>query len=226
MDYESIVLLTNPCAEAARLPAESRSIQLKRGVDVILGLAGFLIVLPLMALIAVLVRLDSPGPALYTQSRMGRGGCRFKMWKFRTMVDGAEAVLDQYLVANPEAWAEWDMNQKLKHDPRVTRIGHILRKLSLDELPQFINILLGDMSLVGPRPIVADEIRHYGDRFHWYTKVRPGLTGLWQVSGRNNLSCAVRVAMDEYYVRNWSVWMDIDILLRTGWAVLRGDGAY
>jgi Undecaprenyl-phosphate galactose phosphotransferase WbaP len=226
MEYDSIVLLTKPCPEAADLPAGSRVFLLKRSIDLILGLAGFLVALPLMVVIAVLVRLDSPGPALYTQSRMGRGGCRFKMWKFRTMVDGAEAVLEQYLAANPAAQAEWDLNQKLKHDPRITHMGHILRKLSLDELPQFWNILLGDMSLVGPRPIVADEIRHYADRFHWYTSVRPGLTGLWQVSGRNNLGCAVRVALDEYYVRNWSVWMDIDILLRTGWVVLRGDGAY
>lgn len=226
MDLDSLAELPKTKLDQAELPVASRLFRYKRLVDIALGLAGLLLSLPLMLVIAFLVRLDSPGPALYRSKRVGRDGVTFRMWKFRTMVDCADEVLLQHLADNPAAREEWDLNQKLKNDPRITRIGRYLRKLSLDELPQFWNILMGDMSLVGPRPIVANEIHHYGDRLHWYTSIRPGLTGLWQVSGRNNLTCAVRVDLDEYYVRNWSVWLDLYILLRTGWVVLRGDGAY
>lgn len=226
MDLDSITELSPVKLEQAAALVESRLFRFKRAIDIALGLLFFLLTLPLMILIAVLVRLDSPGPALYRSGRIGRGGVRFKMWKFRTMVDCAEEALEQYLADNPAARAEWDLNQKLKNDPRVTRVGRVLRKLSLDELPQFWNILVGDMSLVGPRPIIQDEVHHYGDRLQSYISVRPGLTGLWQVSGRNDLTRAERVHLDEYYVRNWSVWLDLYILLRTGWVVLRGDGAY
>ncbi len=226
MDIDSISKLTETRVEHARTPLSKRLFWLKRGFDIILGLCGFLLSLPLMIFVGLLVCLDSPGPPLYRSTRIGRGGVIFKMWKFRSMVDGADEVLVQHLADNPDARQEWDLNQKLKNDPRITRLGRVLRKYSLDELPQFWNILKGEMSLVGPRPIIKDEIKHYGDRIHWYTSIRPGLTGLWQVSGRNNLTSEVRVDLDEYYVRNWSVWLDIYILLRTGWVVLRGDGAY
>lgn len=226
MDLDSFAELPQTKLEQSESPAAGRLFRYKRLIDIALGLAGLLLTLPLMLVIAILVRLDSPGPVLYRSKRVGRSGVTFRMWKFRTMVNGADEVLLQHLADNPTARAEWDLNQKLKNDPRITRIGRYLRKLSLDELPQFWNIIIGDMSLVGPRPIIQDEVYHYGDRLHWYTSIRPGLTGLWQVSGRNNLTSAVRVDLDEYYVRHWSVWLDLYILLRTGWVVLRGEGAY
>jgi lipopolysaccharide/colanic/teichoic acid biosynthesis glycosyltransferase len=142
------------------------------------------------------------------------------------MVQNADQVLEDYFQANPELRQEWRTERKLRYDPRVTRVGHFLRRTSLDELPQLWNVLRGEMSLVGPRPIVGEEIARYADTYKLYTRVLPGLTGLWQVSGRNNISYPERVNLDAYYVRNWSVWLDIYILLRTIWVVLTGDGAY
>jgi Undecaprenyl-phosphate galactose phosphotransferase WbaP len=199
---------------------------LKRLLDVVLVVLGSFFGAPLMGLIALLIRLDSRGPVFYGHQRIGRGGREIKVWKFRTMVDGADQALDDYLELNPQAREEWETTHKLKDDPRITRMGRFLRKTSLDELPQIWNVLKGEMSLVGPRPIVQEEIRHYQHCYKLYSRVRPGLTGLWQVSGRNNTDYDFRVRLDEYYVRNWSVWLDIYILLRTVWVVLKGDGAY
>jgi lipopolysaccharide/colanic/teichoic acid biosynthesis glycosyltransferase len=142
------------------------------------------------------------------------------------MVQNADRLLHEYLQQHPELREEWERDQKLRNDPRITRVGRFLRKTSLDEFPQLWNVLLGEMSLVGPRPIVEDEVKRYGSLFALYTKVRPGLTGLWQVSGRNDTTYAERVAMDAYYVRNWSPWLDLYILARTVWVVLFGKGAY
>jgi lipopolysaccharide/colanic/teichoic acid biosynthesis glycosyltransferase len=142
------------------------------------------------------------------------------------MVSNADAVLKECLEHDPDLRNEWEANQKLRNDPRVTAIGRILRKTSLDELPQIWNVFCGDMSLVGPRPIVEDEVRRYGSDFDLYRKVRPGITGLWQVSGRNETSYDERVQFDSYYVRNWSVWMDLYILGKTVRTVLAGEGAY
>jgi lipopolysaccharide/colanic/teichoic acid biosynthesis glycosyltransferase len=142
------------------------------------------------------------------------------------MVQNADRVLDEYLIRHPELKDAWEQDHKLRNDPRVTRVGRFLRQTSLDELPQLWNILRGEMSLVGPRPIVDEEIWRYGDKFTLYTKVTPGLTGLWQVSGRNNLPYEERVNLDAYYVRNWSVWLDVYILIRTIWVVASGEGAY
>jgi lipopolysaccharide/colanic/teichoic acid biosynthesis glycosyltransferase len=142
------------------------------------------------------------------------------------MVSNADQVLMVHLKANPELLSEWEQYQKLKVDPRTTRIGKILRRYSLDELPQLWSVLIGDMSLVGPRPIIVDEVEKYGDSFEFYKRVKPGITGLWQVSGRNNTDYADRVSLDEYYVRNWSFWLDINILARTPLSVIRRDGAY
>lgn len=199
---------------------------LKRSLDLLVVGAAGLLSLPLMGVIAVLVKLDSRGSVFFGQPRVGLGGRIFKMWKFRTMVDGAEVALAEHLAADPSAQAEWEHSQKLRNDPRITRIGHILRRLSLDELPQLWNVLRGDMSIVGPRPFFLSQREMYGAAFDVYARVRPGITGLWQVSGRNNLEYAERIHLDKYYVRNWSVWLDIYILLRTTWVVLRGDGAY
>lgn len=176
--------------------------------------------------IALLIKWDSPGPVFYRQTRIGRFGRKFRIYKFRTMVQDADQFLQQYLDNSPELKIEWLANHKLRHDPRVTRVGSILRKLSLDELPQILNILIGDMGLVGPRPIVDAEIEKYGKCFDLYIKVRPGLTGLWQVSGRNDTTYKRRVELDEYYIRNRTLLLDLQILWKTVFVVLKKDGAY
>lgn len=199
---------------------------LKRIIDALGSALGFLLFWWVFAGIALAIRLSSPGPAFYGQRRIGRDGRAFTAWKFRSMVRDADALLNGYLERHPELRAEWERDHKLKDDPRVTWIGSLLRRTSLDELPQLWNVLNGEMSLVGPRPIVADEIPKYGDRFGLYQKVRPGMSGLWQVSGRNDTTYAERVALDCYYTRNWSVWLDLVILARTLRVVLLGKGAY
>jgi lipopolysaccharide/colanic/teichoic acid biosynthesis glycosyltransferase len=176
--------------------------------------------------ISILIVLDSKGGVFYKQTRIGRGGRRFKALKFRTMVLNADQVLQQYLDESPELKAEWLASHKLKRDPRVTRVGEILRKLSLDEMPQFWNILVGEMSLIGPRPIVDEEIEKYGRCFELYIQARPGLTGLWQVSGRSDTSYKQRVELDEYYLLHRSIKLDLQILLKTVYVVLGRKGAY
>jgi Undecaprenyl-phosphate galactose phosphotransferase WbaP len=184
------------------------------------------IVILFITLISITIRLDTKGKILYSQERIGKGGARFKMLKFRTMVPNSDEILEKFLDKDPEAKKEWEEAQKLRKDPRVTRIGSILRKSSLDELPQLWNVLIGEMSLVGPRPIVEKEINHYSQAFELYKQVFPGMTGLWQVSGRNDVGYEERIRFDEYYVRNWSIWLDLYIILRTIWTVIRGEGAY
>jgi len=195
---------------------------LDRGLVVLISL----LALPFIALISLLIRLDSPGPIFYRQIRIGREGRLFKAWKFRSMVVDADIALAQYLRAHPELRFCWEEDHKLKDDPRITRVGRFLRRTSLDELPQLWNIFIGEMSLVGPRPIVHEEVWRYGDMYELYLEVLPGLTGLWQVSGRNDVTYEERVNFDAYYVRNWSVWLDIYILMRTVKVVFAGDGAY
>ena len=163
---------------------------------------------------------------LYRQRRLGKDGKSFDVFKFRTMRQDADEVLARYLEENPGLREEWEKDRKLKHDPRITRVGHFLRKSSLDELPQLLNVVRGEMSLVGPRPIVEDEIVKYGEVYADYCRVRPGITGLWQVSGRNNTTYEERVSLDRYYVTNWCIWMDLWILARTFPVVLTGYGAY
>lgn len=220
--------------EAARLPAlavsnrlaSEPSRRIKRTFDVFVTLCCGLLALPLLAAIALVVRITSAGPVFYGQERIGYRGRRFKAWKFRTMVENADEVLAKCLAENPALAQEWYDNQKLKRDPRVTWIGRWMRVVSLDELPQIWNVLIGDMSLVGPRPIVANEIEKYADRYDYYVQVLPGITGLWQVSGRNNTTYAERVDLDAYYVLNWSVWLDLYILASTVKVVVLGEGAY
>ena len=198
----------------------------KRAMDVVGSFLGGLLLSPLLLLLALLIKLDSPGPIFYGHERIGQGGRRFKAWKFRSMVKDADRVLDNYLQEHPELREEWERDRKLKHDPRVTRIGRVLRRTSLDELPQLWNVFKGEMSLVGPRPIVQEELVKYGELGVFYLKVKPGMTGLWQVSGRSDTSYKERVELDVYYVRNWSIWLDLYILARTIWVVLFGKGAY
>ncbi len=200
---------------------------LKRAMDILLVLFGGLLISPFLGLLWLLLKWDSKeAGAFFGHTRIGKGNREFCAWKFRTMVPNADAKLEEFLAQNPEALVEWEANHKLKNDPRVTWLGRILRRYSIDELPQLWNVLKGEMSLIGPRPIVSDEVRHYGSRFDPYTWVRPGLTGLWQISGRNDTTYEERVSLDEYYVRNWSIWLDIYILARTVAVVLQRKGAY
>jgi len=202
----------------------------KNNIARVLDIALILLAAPYILLVSVilvfLIKLDSPGPVFFRQVRIGQSGRKFPVYKFRTMVQNADQVLQAYLDKSPELKLEWLTTHKLKQDPRVTRLGGLLRAWSLDELPQLWNIIIGDMSLVGPRPIVDAEVEKYGKCFDLYIQVRPGLTGLWQVSGRNNTTYERRVELDEYYVRNRSLKLDLQILLKTVLVVLRKDGAY
>lgn len=199
---------------------------LKRTMDILITLLLGLIFLPVFLLTAMLVRLDSPGPIFYSQQRLGKNGRKIIIYKFRSMRCNADHLLMEYLRNCPSARFEWEKTQKLRCDPRLTRVGKWIREFSLDELPQLFNILKGDMSLVGPRPILLDQEELYGLEINIYLMVRPGLTGFWQVSGRNHTTFFQRTLYDAYYIRNWSVWLDIIILLRTVWVVLSRDGAY
>ena len=198
----------------------------KRAADLALTGAAILLLSPVFLVIAIAIKLTSRGPVFFGHVRYGRTGTAFKARKFRTMVPDASRILAEHLAKHPEDRFEWQRDQKLKNDPRITGIGKWLRRFSLDELPQLFNVLAGDMSLVGPRPIVASEIARYGRGYELYTRVRPGITGLWQVSGRNNTTYEARVAFDEYYVRNWSPWIDAYILIRTIKVVFTAEGAY
>jgi lipopolysaccharide/colanic/teichoic acid biosynthesis glycosyltransferase len=199
---------------------------LKRVIDVSLVLLALPLVLPVFAAIALLIRLDSPGPIFFSHRRIRRDGIFFSIWKFRTMCVNSSEVLEQHLALDSNARAEWHGTHKLREDPRVTRLGLLLRRYSIDELPQLWNVLTGKMSLVGPRPIVAAEVEKYGECFHCFCRVKPGLTGLWQVSGRSLLSYEERVALDCEYVRNWSPLLDVKILFRTIFSVANQDGAF
>jgi lipopolysaccharide/colanic/teichoic acid biosynthesis glycosyltransferase len=178
-----------------------------------------------MAAICIVIRISDPGPILFRQTRIGKAGREFKCYKFRSMVLEAERILNDHLEQDENARREWQANQKLTVDPRITPLGSFLRKTSLDELPQLFNVLAGDMSLVGPRPIVRGEIPKYDDKIVYYLAVRPGITGLWQVSGRSNCSYPERVALDARYVSDWSLKSDIIILLKTVPAVLLQSGS-
>jgi len=200
------------------------------GIDAVLktvldyggALTGIILFSPLLLLIALLVRLDSPGPIIYRRRVVGLGGKEFDAYKFRTMVPDADA----YLESHPELKEEWERTGKIQDDPRVTRLGHFLRRYSLDELPQLLNILKGEMSLVGPRMITPAELRHFGRWRHNLLTVKPGITGLWQTSGRADLSYEERVRLDMHYIRNYTIWLDLKLLVSTALAVVKGEGAY
>ncbi len=193
----------------------------KRLFDILFVLATAPVVLPLLALFAFLIRRDG-GPAFYGQARIGKDGRSFTCWKLRSMVIDADTKLTEYLAENPAANAEWVVSQKLKHDPRITKIGRLIRKTSIDELPQFWCILLGDMSLIGPRPFLPEQEKLYNGSA--YYELRPGLTGFWQVGDRNESSFAARAVFDNRYASELSVKTDLSILLRTVGVVIRGTG--
>jgi Undecaprenyl-phosphate galactose phosphotransferase WbaP len=198
----------------------------KKAFDYIVGgMLSLLLLIPL-AVIALLIRISSPGPPIYRHTRVGRAGRPFLCYKFRTMYRDAEERLKVILQEDPEARLEWEEFRKLKDDPRITPIGRFLRKTSLDELPQILNILRGEMSLVGPRPVTQEEIdKYYKDSAELCFSVLPGITGLWQVSGRSNTSFDYRISLDSWYVRNWNLWLDIVILLKTVIVVAKKEGA-
>lgn len=197
----------------------------KRAMDILGALIFFAVFGPLYLLVALGVGISMGRPVHFWQNRLGAQGRRFRFYKFRSMVRNSEDVLDEFLSRNDMARTEWDTFQKLEKDPRITPLGHFIRKLSLDELPQFWNVLKGDMSLVGPRPCMERQRSLYGKGWNHYCTMRPGITGLWQVSGRNRLSYARRVELDVEYVDNWSLWLDIKILLKTVHAVISGEGS-
>ncbi len=198
----------------------------KRMLDVLVVLLISPLLLLVMALIATAVRLSSPGPIFFSHRRIRGHGVFFSMWKFRTMCVNSAEVLENYLAAHPDARAEWRRTHKLQNDPRVTWVGAFLRRTSLDELPQIWNVLTGSMSLVGPRPIVAAEVEKYGEFFADYCSVKPGLTGLWQVSGRSQVTYPERVQLDRKYAREWTLSGDLHILFRTFTSVVNQDGAW
>ncbi len=199
---------------------------LTRLMDITVASVALILFLPLMAILAITILLTDPGAIIYAQRRIGRGGRRFSCLKFRTMCVDSEQRLRHLLATDPAARLEWDRDQKLRNDPRITGIGNFLRKTSLDELPQLFNVLRGDMSLVGPRPIVDAEIVRYGRHFDTYCRVRPGITGLWQISGRNHTTYRRRVAIDVSYVRGKCLMFDLRILAVTVPRVLLSRGAY
>jgi Undecaprenyl-phosphate galactose phosphotransferase WbaP len=198
---------------------------LKRLFDIVGSLMLLVVLAPLFAYLVWRI-WQTGGAPVFSHARVGRYGRPFGCLKFRTMVPDAERVLKRVLEADPEARAEWERDFKLKDDPRITRIGAFLRRTSLDELPQLWNVLKGEMSLVGPRPIIEQELERYGDQVGYYLEIRPGITGLWQISGRNDTGYEDRVALDSWYVRNWSLWYDLVILVKTVRVVLRREGAY
>jgi len=193
--------------------------------DILLAALGLLLLWPVFLLVSLAIYIDSPGPVLFRQTRLGLGGRPFTLLKFRSMRLDAGDLLEAFLATDPELRRTWERDQKLWNDPRCTRLGTFLRRSSLDELPQLWNVLRGEMSLVGPRPILPAQRAQYGVLFERYASLRPGLTGLWQVMGRNNISFAGRVFLDQVYISRRSLVLDAYILLRTVWVVLSGQGA-
>lgn len=199
---------------------------LKRLFDIGATIVGGILISPILLLIAIWVYHDSPGPVIFKHRRVGKDGKEFNCYKFRSMCVNSKEVLEHLLATDPAAKAEWDKEFKLKDDPRITKSGAFLRKTSLDELPQLWNVLKGEMSLVGPRPIVQAEVPRYGKYIKEYYSVLPGITGMWQTSGRSDIDYPERVQMDSWYVHNWNVWLDMVLLWRTVSVVLNHKGAY
>lgn len=199
---------------------------IKRAFDLTLSAIVAVLLSPFILIVALLIKMHDGGPAFFVQERIGKDGKTFKCFKFRTMVTNADMRLKDLLMSDPKAAAEWEKDQKLRNDPRITSLGRFLRKTSLDELPQLLNIFRGEMSLVGPRPVVSNEALKYGTDFIHYSSCRPGVTGLWQISGRNDTTYEERVALDVEYATKRSLFMDLKILILTVPAVLFSSGAY
>ena len=224
--FTPIMLVENMGLEVVHNLLDSTQKLSKRVIEMVLMFLSLPFLLALFAVVAVLIKITSPGPVFYQHKRIGLDGKEIWIWKFRTMTHNSAFALLEHLKDDPTLQMEWETNFKLKEDPRVTRIGRFLRRTSLDEFPQIWNVLKGEMSLIGPRPIVNEEIALYGDEFEIYKQVLPGITGLWQISGRNDLPYQDRVKLDVYYIQNWSIWLDIHILMHTLLATLQARGAY
>ena len=229
LDQTGAAIVAVPTVNLAgddRVIRSSRGLSLVRRLDFVLAIPLLIFLAPMMIAVAAVIWLYDGGRPMFGHERVGLDGRLFRCWKFRSMVVDADQRLADLLASDPQARLEWETDHKLRQDPRVTPLGNFLRKSSLDELPQLINVILGEMSLVGPRPIVADEVDKYGRQFRWYRQVRPGITGLWQVSGRNDLDYRRRVALDVLFVKRFSLWLYVAILLRTAPAVLSREGAH
>lgn len=199
---------------------------LKRMTDIILLLIAAIPTLLVTTIIGFAIKISSPGPIFYGHKRVGKNGKEITVWKFRSMVTNSQEILEKILAEDPVRRVEWEKDRKFKDDPRITKIGKILRNTSLDELPQLWNILKGDMSFVGPRPVTASELEKYGDQASFILSVQPGLSGMWQISGRSDTAYEERINLDSYYIQNWSIWLDLWIITKTIWVVIRGKGAY
>jgi exopolysaccharide biosynthesis polyprenyl glycosylphosphotransferase len=228
MNYpvEIVFMRDIPVLKIKEILISGASAKLKRLMDLLISFALIIILFPLFILIAILIKITSPGSIFFKHKRLGLNGKLIDVYKFRTMVVNAQEVLERILSEDPNLKKEFEETYKLKNDPRLTKMGKILRKTSLDELPQIFNVLKGDMSLVGPRSIVLEEINLYKEHAKYLLRVLPGVMGLCQVSGRNDVDYEERIKMDMQYIMNWNLWLDINILLKTIPAVLKKDGAY
>lgn len=207
------------CVEKSKVKAYDF---IKRGIDIVIGLIGLIVCIPIFIIISILIKLDSKGPIFFKHKRIGKHGKKLEIYKFRTMVENAEEAMKNFTEEQKKEFAE---NFKLENDPRVTRVGKILRKTSLDELPQIINILKGEMSIIGPRPIVKDELEKYGNNQNKFLSIAPGLTGYWAANGRSDVSYEERMALELYYVENRSLTLDLKIFFKTIGSVLQRRGA-
>lgn len=208
--------------DSVRLPYKL----VKRSIDILVISLLIPLIIPLIIVICLSIKISSKGPIIFTQLRLGKGGKLFKIYKFRTMHINAEDRLNELLNNDTNLKDEWIKKRKLKNDPRIFKIGKLLRKTSLDELPQFINVIKGEMSLVGPRPYLPHELEDYKEDASLILSVLPGITGLWQTNGRSNTSFKTRVKLDCLYIKKWNIWLDLKILAKTVKVVIRGDGAY
>ena len=199
---------------------------IKRLIDLSIIIISSPFTIPVMLILSIFVKLSSKGPVFYAHKRVGKNGKEIKCWKFRSMYKDSQKMLEEILSTNPEMKKEWEENRKFVNDPRVTKFGKFLRKTSLDELPQLFNILIGNMSFVGPRPVTKEELEKYGENANYILTVTPGLSGMWQISGRSDTGYEERINLDSYYIQNWSIWLDMWIIIKTVWVVLRGKGAY
>ena len=202
------------------------SLIVKRLIDLTLIVCALPLLVPLLLFISIGVKASSKGPIFYGHKRVGKNGMEIKCWKFRSMFIDSQKMLEEILKNDPVMRREWEAQRKFQNDPRVTKFGKFLRKTSLDELPQIFNILLGSMSFVGPRPVTQEELEKYGENADYILSVTPGLSGMWQISGRSDPGYEERINLDTYYIQNWSVWFDLWIIIKTVWVVLRGKGAY
>lgn len=231
MPYADDISINSTDLDITAIKSETKSKRIykfvKRSIDIIGALLGMIILIPTTIVLYIVRKIlkEDDGPLFYKHSRYGENGKTFELYKFRSMCINADEKLKEYLIQNTDIKNEFEQNHKLQHDPRITKLGLFLRKTSIDELPQMINILKGDMSFVGPRPVVDEEIVKYGDNKAKFLSVKPGLTGYWQVNGRSNTTYEDRMNMELYYADNYSLWLDVKIFLKTFIAVFKKEGA-